>query len=404
MGAAAFDPADLAAMSTGLRVPADFSAELRLLLAALRCALGTGEASEIVRLRGAVDWAAFAVGVRRHRVGAFLHHRLPAEAREAFPEATRAVFARQADRAMRRALARMAELARVVRALGEAGVAAASVKGPLLALELYEDLGQRHSGDLDLIVAEADVERADAILRDQGYRRNEPGFELTRRQLQAHLRFHRENEYRHPTTGIRLELKWRLFSSAGAGVAEREWREVAGQRVAVLAPSVNLLYLFAHGARHGWFRLFWLVDAALILRAGPTDWEETFSLARRLGVQRPLLQGATLARDLLGVPPPPVFAGLLLDQAALVGTLASRACRQITTEVRPGSNPAEPIPYVMLLQEDWKSRWAILQGRFMYAKNWRILPLTDRWFALHYPAAPILWVYRRIARPRADIA
>jgi Uncharacterised nucleotidyltransferase len=404
MGAASFDRTAPAAPTTDLRIPGDFSAELRLLLAALRAALGTGEAAEMARLRGAVDWAAFDTGVRRHRVGAFLHHRLPAEAREAFPEATRAVFARHADRSMRRALARMAELARVVRALGEGGVAVASVKGPLLALQLYGDLGHRNSGDLDLIVAEHDVVRADAILQAQGYRRNEPGFELTPRQLKAHLRFHRENEYCNPTTGIRLELKWRLFNSAGAGEWDREWREVAGQRVAILSPRDNLLYLFAHGARHGWFRLFWLVDAALLLRAGPVDWEDTASEARRLGVQRPLLQGATLARDLLGVPPPPVLARLAREQEELMGILAFRACRQISAEVRPGSDPAEPIPYVMLLQEDWKSRWALLQGRFMYAKNWRILPLTDRWFALHYPAAPILWIYRRIAARREDLA
>jgi hypothetical protein len=404
MAASAFDRTTPAAVSIDLRIPGDFSAELRLLLCALRAALGTGDTAEIVRLRVGIDWAAFAAGVRRHRVGAFLHHRLPAEAREAFPEATRAVFGRQADRAMRRALARTAELARIVRALGEGGVAAASVKGPLLALELYGDLGQRHSGDLDLVVAETDVGRADGILQAQGYRRREPDFELTPRQLEAHLRFHRENEYRNPATGIRLELKWRLFSPSDAGDADREWREVAGQRVAVLAPSDNLLYLFAHGARHGWFRLFWLIDAVLLMRAEPTDWEQTLSEARRLGVLRPLLQGATLARDLLGLAPPPVLAGPLLEEEALMGTLASRACRQISAEVRPGSNPAEPIPYVMLLQEDWKSRWALLQGRFMYAKNWRILPLPDRWFALHYPAAPILWIYRRIARRSSDPA
>ena len=404
MGATALDQPTFAAPPPELRNQANFSAELRLLLAALRCALGTGEASEIVRLRGGVDWAVFGACMRRHRVGAFLHHRLPAEAREAFPEATRARFARQAERAMRRALERMAELARVVRAFGEGGVAVASVKGPLLALQLYGDLGFRHSGDLDLVVAQPDVERSDEILKGLGYRRNEPGFELSPRQLEAHLRFHRENDDWNPSTGIRLELKWRLFGSADDGEPDRTWQEVAGQRVAVLAPLANLLYLFAHGARHGWFRLFWLVDAALLMRTAPPDWEDTAAAARRLGVLRPLLQGATLAEGLLGVPPPPVLARLAREQGALMERLASRACMQISTDLRPGSDPAEPIPYVMLLQEDWKSRWAILRGRFMYAKNWRILPLPDRWFALHYPAAPFLWVYRRVARRRADIA
>jgi hypothetical protein len=404
MRASAGDRTPVAARPSELRIPAAFSPELRLLLGALRCALGTGEASEIDGLLGGVDWASFAACARRHRVGAFLHHRLPAAAKERLPEGSLAEFARAAERAVQRGLVQSAELVRIARALEEAGVGVTSVKGPLLAVQLYGELGQRHSGDLDLVVAQAEVERADAVLQAKGYRRTEPDFVLTPRQQSAHLHFHRENEYLNPSSGFKLELKWRLYGPTGGCGAEREWREVAGSRVATLAPGANAIYLFAHGARHGWFRLFWLVDVALLLQDDGVDWAEAAENARRSGVRRSLLQGAVLARDLMGVPMPPALARLSREQGASLGTLASRACGQISKEVRPGSSPAEPIPYMMLLQEGWRSRWAILQGRFMYAKNWRILPLPDRWFALHYPAAPILWLYRRIAPRRGDFA
>jgi len=380
-----------------LMIPEYYSAELRLLLALLRSSLRTGDGRDVRAPVDAVNWGSVVALARRHRVGSFLHHRLPAPEREALPREVRAELSLSAERVMRRALQRAAELARIVQALEADGIAVASVKGPVLALQLYGGLGERHAGDLDLVVAPADVERADRLLRALGYERTEPDFELSPRQHRAHLRFHRENKYRCASSGIRIELKWRLFGTEEGLGPERAWQEVAGRRIATPAPAPNALYLFGHGARHGWFRLFWLVDAALLLRGGSVDWDRVARDCGRMGARRALLQGSALARDLLAVAPPAALAGGD-GECRWVGRLASLAKRRISGEVHSGEDPPEPMGYVMLLQDQWRERWSLLRSRFMYARNWRILPLPDRWFALHYAAAPALWLYRRVAR------
>jgi len=381
------------------RVPGDFPTELQALLWLLRCAIGNEKDAWDPGWDKSIDWAKFLACAERHRVGAFLHWRLPARAREALPSAVLGELGRTAEQGTHRSLQRASQLVRIARQFADSGIPVASVKGPLLALSLYGELGQRHAGDIDLLVAPDDVERADALLRAQGYERMEPGFELTPVQFRQIRRFKRDAVYISRDSGIRIELGWRLFNIAERCKAEFEWRDFAGQKIAVLRPDDNILYLFAHGARHGWFRLFWLVDVALLLADDRTDWPALARSARGLGVERSVSQGAALAGDLLGAPVPAAVAELSRNGGALRPLLAY-ANRQISKDVAPGALQAEPVSYAMRLQSAWRERWIIFRGRFMYAENWRILPLSDRWFALHYAAAPLLWLYRRIAGRR----
>jgi len=392
------EPTSGAATLPSPRVPRDFPLELQALLRLLRCALGNERDVWVPGWDKEVDWSKFSVCAERHRVGAFLHWRLPARAREALPSAVLGEFGRAAERGTHRSLQRASELVRLARQFADSGIPVASVKGPLLALQLYGELGQRHAGDIDLLVAPDDVERADALLKAQGYERTEPDFELTPLQFRQFRRFKRDAEYLSPGSGIRLELGWRLFHVAESCRAEFEWRDFAGQKIAVLKPEDNALYLFAHGARHGWFRLFWLVDVSLLLAGNGVDWPAAAESARRLGLERSVSQGAALAGELLGVPVPAALAELSRDPS--LAPLLAYAHRQMARDVAPGTLQAEPVVYAMRLQTDWRSRWLIFRGRFMYPENWRMLPLPDRWFPLHYAAAPFLWAYRRVAGPR----
>ncbi|HEY5078722.1 MAG TPA: nucleotidyltransferase family protein [Opitutaceae bacterium] len=383
-----------AAQGRPLRIPDGFSPELRLLLSLLRHALGTD--TERIHPEQ-IDWRLFTTCVDRHRVGSFLHSRLPVGSRDLLPDAILAQLRRAAESDRKRALARVVELLRVARLFSDSGIPVTSVKGPLLALSLYGELGQRHAGDIDLLVAQRDVERADALLRAHGYRRKLPDFEMTPRQFSQFQRFQREIQYIRRDPEIRLELNWRLFHIAESASAQFEWTQVSGHRIATLTPEANALYLFAHGARHGWFRLFWLVDAAMLMAEGVSDWAAIARGARGLGVERSLSQGASLAAELLGSPMHDALSDLARQNPAL-GPLLAQARRQISKDMRPGAFQAEPVSYIMRRQSGWKVRWIVFKGRFMYPENWQLLPLPDRWFALHYAAAPVLWVYRNLLR------
>ena len=68
----------------------------------------------------------------------------------------------------------------------------------------------------------------------------------------------------------------------------------------------TLLYLCCHGAKHAWYRLFWLCDVARLLhKARQTiDWTRLLATAVNLGIQRVLAQGIILSNLLLGGPVP----------------------------------------------------------------------------------------------------
>jgi hypothetical protein len=61
------------------------------------------------------------------------------------------------------------ELLEVVRRLEKAGVAPIVIKGVALAQLLYKDRGTRASRDIDLLIPQADMERAQEVLLGSGY-------------------------------------------------------------------------------------------------------------------------------------------------------------------------------------------------------------------------------------------
>lgn len=379
--------------------PDGWPPELRLLVAHLRLALGTGTAADHERSRQPADWTAWLRWVERHRVGSFLHHRLPAAARAGLPEPVAAELRTMAVLNVQRALARTGELLRLAAEWERAGRRVIAFKGPVLARQLYGEAGLRAAGDLDLLVAPADAAAASAALRGDGYRRTYPDFELTPLQWEKFLRLQHELNHHHAGRGITVELQWRLEELPPVAFDEL-WRargsvNLAGQSLATLPAEISALHLFAHGARHGWASLFWLLDIALLLpAAGPGLW----AVACRLRLTRPLLQGVTLAGQLFGVTPPDDLREPLA-RADADGPLLAEARRRISLpEVRQaGLGPVfRDTLYAFRLQETWRGRLGLIQPRLLSPQNWKRWPLPDRWFWLYYPASPVLWMWRRL--------
>jgi hypothetical protein len=74
-----------------------------------------------------------------------------------------------------------------------------------------------------------------------------------------------------------------------------------GTDVCTFPPEELLLFLCAHGAKHGWRRLEWICGVAELLRVRPQlDWDQVFKLAEQLGSRRMLFVGLSLATNLLG--------------------------------------------------------------------------------------------------------
>jgi hypothetical protein len=171
---------------------------------------------------------------------------------------------------------------------------------------------------------------------------------------------------------------------------------VAAQSLAALPQDDGALYLFAHGAKHGWLSLFWLLDAALLLRA--LDEERASRLLKRakaLGVVRPLQQGASLAQDILGAR---VAAGLTSAVPRWLVREPMRRTAQPGARSRAMTELARDTLYLARLQQSRAGLGRFLRRRVSSPENWREFPLPDAWFWLYYPLSPLLWFWRRLRR------
>jgi len=132
--------------------------EQRALLCCARVDFDDGGRRDLAALlRGGIDFAALGREAQRHGLGALLWRRLSDVADSGCPPETLAALRAEAQESAIAGLARARELVALIAGLGEAGVAALAIKGPVSALLAYGDLGLRRFSDLDLLVAPEDV-------------------------------------------------------------------------------------------------------------------------------------------------------------------------------------------------------------------------------------------------------
>ena len=203
-------------------------------------------------------------------------------------------------------------------ALAGAGVSPVALKGPVLADRIYPDPPLRPAGDLDLLVAEPELEAAAAALLRMG----SPGVRHWWRPTSAAT----------TTTSSSSARPGRRSSCASAPRAASArpfrrascWRGPAhrtgGAAVRVLAPEDELLVLAVHAAAHMLARGTWLLDLLLFLERHPAlDWAEVRRRALAWRCARPLAWA--LSRLVaLGAPVP---AELLAPLGSLAGPAAT---------------------------------------------------------------------------------
>jgi hypothetical protein len=190
----------------------------------------------------------------------------------------------------------------VLDALEAAGIRAAVLKGPALVERLYPDPSLRCSLDLDILVADADTDRAAAALEPHGYAA-EAG---------PSARYARRHHHHVHLFGRRppvIELHFRAYAGFGVMMAAedlldraRAHRTAGGARCLVLAPDDEALYLAVHAAGHCFDRLLWLYDLKLLVAQEPDlDWDAIATRARAIGVMAAFALTCDMLRRRLGV-------------------------------------------------------------------------------------------------------
>jgi hypothetical protein len=356
-----------------------------------------------------LDWTDYLRLVDRHRTPALSCAALSRVQGLEIPSAAKQELQKRSDACRMQAVRHSLFLAQVLKAFNRAEIPVMPLKGPILSLELYGDVGLRESKDLDLAVAVDDLRGAQACLENMGWHPDSTYHAMTPRQWEELLRMEQHLGFIHTQGGCVLELHWRnLWDPPGQNSARWErsissvWQGCSHQ---AMNPIDQVLYLCSHGAEHAWFRAKWLGDLARIHAAGRVDWQTALDLAQSEGQEKPLLACLQLLHVVHGLPLPrlhgnpweelssflidsPLYALKVYKDLAECGDLdlLSARLRLICYErlVLPRRTWRESLSELAYCREDF-----------------RVLRLPDRFYWAYAPLRPILWVWRRVLRRRA---
>ena len=209
---------------------------------------------------GPLDWPRFLRMAERHRVLGLAHQGLT-EARLAIPPEIRREIGVRAATLVRENLTMAAEALRLQRLFDEAHLPVLFVKGSSLAMLAFGNLGLSGGQDIDLLVPREALPAATELVARAGYRRFDPPPDISDTQLQLLLPLRKDLGFVHQTTGLQIELHWRLFPNQHAMVedsiiaASRDVPLTDTTRLRTLGDEDLFAYLCMHGALHWWNRL-----------------------------------------------------------------------------------------------------------------------------------------------------
>jgi hypothetical protein len=359
-----------------------------------------------------LDWSRFVRVAARHRVAGLVYDGLT-RARPDVPQAVVREIGTQGAALVRKNLAMAAEALRLQRLFDEANLPLVFVKGTSLAMLAFGNLGVSGGEDIDMLVSRETVPSATALLESAGYQRFDPALEIGDSQLHLLMSLRKDLGFVHPSTGLRIELHWRLFLNPHA-MAESSI--MAASRVVPLTARMGLrtlgeedlfAYLCMHGALHWWNRLKWLADVNALLASTREDGgERLVRAAEARGVGRAAAQALLLCRRVLGTHLPD---GLMatLGTSVTMRWLEATALKAMTTgqgehdphDVRVGTTRGSFSTF--LLNRSWRYRLAELNIHLINQADVLTIPLPERLRVL-YPALRIpLWAWRHAAKRSA---
>jgi hypothetical protein len=307
------------------------------------------------------------------------------------PDDTRAAYVREArsfaSRHAYQGLWLTRELLALLDLLDRHEVQAIPFKGPVLALQLYGDPAARYYGDLDILVPNHQFDQALTLLRARGY---EPSPEVRRSPLQRWLRL--EGQCHLVRDANRVELHFAL-GSWGFAIpldfdtlwSRLESARLGGRIVRTMSREDLVLYLAAHGAKHAWERLEWILDfAQLVLTSPGLDWPCIAARARAHGEERMILLALRLATDLAGVPPPQGLAARVEADRRIRGLASDVVSKLLATR------PFAERPWTLRLFH--LRVMERLRDRARYAGHVFFTPGPAEWAMLPLPR-PLSWLY-----------
>ena len=212
------------------------------------------------------------------------------------------------------------ELETLLRSMAELRIDVLPLKGPALARALYGNDTLRQSNDLDLLVRREDFPRAEALLLCQGFAALGPPSEHDRRFLRGDLVVELHFELASPRY-FPLDVNGIWSRSRGA--------DFRGAPARSMFKYDLVLFLCAHGLKHGFSRLIWILDLSQAWQGWEDgDYGSLLQHARRQGMEPWLLIGCEVVRTMF-----PQQLPAALDQVIAASPAALERARQVAARL-----------------------------------------------------------------------
>lgn len=274
--------------------------------------LATGDLDRPISA-SSVDWDAVLTGIYRHNLHGLTHRYLMnGVSRDEFPEAFRDDVAHSFKVSQFHSALMYRWITEVTSALSDAGINSMMLKGPALAHLVYPDENLRTFGDLDLMIRECDMMQAHAVLGQSGFI---PEVDIAAVPAKlTHWCTTYELRYTDRTRGFLLEMHYDDLLNAGLRSRDRDgyWARsrivtVQDCEIATLSLEDHLVHLCCHMHFHGYVRLSWFADLALLVRdhGDELNWDQVVRTVRVEEAQTPVMYSLRYLEQLSGVAAPP---------------------------------------------------------------------------------------------------
>ena len=380
------------------------SPEFLLTLACSRVRPSEEDASAIRRiLEQGIDWTAFTGRLLDHGLACLAGRALLQAVPDMIPDDIHDALRTLIDHTTLRNRHLFDELADIFDTLAANGVEAIPIKGPVLAIEAFGDVGMRTFRDLDFLIRDRDVPVTIEVLARFGYKRRG---NLTAAQYDFIHRLQGQEIIFKEVVGTAIEPHTRLTSLKLELPIDYEgfWqrarrRELLGRIMNTLAPEDNFLVLAVHGGKELWRNVKWACDVAIFIESHPQlDWITILDRAKAQGCLRMALLAASLARLYFAAKlPEPVLAAERADRE--LAPLVERLVADWTAD-HPSAAPSnrKVNPDRLLLVDG-------LLGRARYVARTMLLPTPEFVAATPVPAwlssayVPLIQLHNAVALP-----
>ncbi|MFJ7509868.1 nucleotidyltransferase family protein [Peribacillus simplex] len=246
-----------------------------------------------------IDWELFLQLAEHHRVIPLIYSKLKKINHKGIPSYVTQTLHKEYKKNTFHMLNFSGEMELVSKLFTENQIRLLFLKGPVIAFDLYGDISLRTSKDLDILIQKKDLTKAEMLLLNFGYVREEVSDNFDEwKWMNHHVTFF------HPQKKVEIEIHWRLHPPPTKVPSFNElWNRkrispLTSYPVYFFGKEDLFLYLIAHGAKHGWFRLRWLADIDKIIRNGIISEKDNLILRKyqnqHLGGQAQVLIGQTL--------------------------------------------------------------------------------------------------------------